>query len=588
MLYRIRISLFLLFSLASVMTIYWWGYKSPLIGIDDANIYFVYMRHFAEGQGFVWNAGGEKVEGFTSLVWTLYGALAYAITPEHFNIILLVTNFLLIFFSLRSVLLFSRKLNHPNEKSVTATDIVIVSLLLLPLGFVEWGIMALMETGLWTFLIIHITLQLCSYCLEPKAFKTLRFSAMIILLDLTRPESIALSLIFIGLLFAIFSMEKGSGPALKTIALPLMVHIITLSVVTLWRLSYFGYPFPNTYYAKVSGSIIENLQSGIRYLVLFFHSYPHAAIITAMLLLVLIQLIIPFLRREKKFSKKEGAVLVLLLIIFAGLTLPVFTGGDHFKYSRFYQPYVPLMCMIASSTFLLTEFLGVSFTPTRMKIGMIVVPLIFGLLFISKFTIFDFLKARNSVNYNILGDFTLANNARNLGKCLNETFEPFRYPSLGALATGSIAFSYEGKTIDLLGLNNTTMAHASRIKRGYRNHASFDEDGFWHLSPDMLGTFMGADIVRDTTRFVLPENTSKYRASDITYLCFKGIFDDSTFRSSYVPALVKHAGRDYFVFSYYRKSFLSELAGSADYFIKVFKRKPVPSSVLVLSRASDG
>ena len=87
-----------LFFLAFMIIVYWWGYGNTAIGTDDANIYFVYMRNFAEGHGFVWNVGGEKVEGFTSLVWTLIGALCYRITPAHFHYLLLLINFLLIFF----------------------------------------------------------------------------------------------------------------------------------------------------------------------------------------------------------------------------------------------------------------------------------------------------------------------------------------------------------------------------------------------------------------------------------------------------------------------------------------------------------
>ena len=206
----------------------------------------------------------------------------------------------------------------------------------------------------------------------------------------------------------------------------------------------------------------------------------------------------------------------------------------------------------------------------------LVLPVIFGILFFSKFTMFDLMKKRDSVNFNILADFFIAQNGRKLAEKMNETFDGV-YPSLGALATGSIGYSYKGRTIDLLGLNNTTMAHANSIKDGYRNHASFAKEGFWELQPDMLGTFMGADIVVDTTLFVLPENTNKYRQVDFTYLCYKGIFDDSDFRDSYVPALVKRSTEDYFIFSYYKKSFLSSLQNSGNYFIKVCKRKPVPS-----------
>ena len=34
------------------------------IGVDDANIFFTYGKHLAEGHGLVWNVGGERVEGY--------------------------------------------------------------------------------------------------------------------------------------------------------------------------------------------------------------------------------------------------------------------------------------------------------------------------------------------------------------------------------------------------------------------------------------------------------------------------------------------------------------------------------------------
>lgn len=567
---------FVFVSLVFVIGVYWWGYQAPVIGVDDANIYFVYMRNFAEGHGFVWNVGGERVEGFTSLIWTLFGAMLYYLSPEHFNILLLLANFTLVFSALHRILHFSERLNGGIRKATLSVEVIIVSLLVLPLGFVEWSILALMETGLWTFIIIHLTLDLCKLLLDGGRFRLLRFSGLIALLVLTRPEGMALGFIFVTLLFIVLLSGAHKSSALRLAGVTLGVHVITLFLLLLWRLSYFGYPFPNTYYAKVSGSVVDNMQSGVRYLFLFFDSYPHAAFITALLVLFAGLLVRRVVFGRGSATTQEKCVAVLLAVIFAGLALPVFTGGDHFKYSRFYQPYLPLIYLAGTSSFLWKDYIGLYFVPRGVAVTALVFPVVFSCLFLSKFTIFDFFKERNSVNYNILNDFSLAQNARRLAEHLNETFGDHRYPSLGALATGSIGYSYNGKTIDLLGLNNTTMAHANPIKQGYRNHASFDKGGFWKLAPDVLGTFMGADIVRDTTLFVLPENTRRYRTSDFTYQCFKGIFDDPEFREAYEPALVQNRQFDYFIFGYYKTSFLDELSASGGFSIKVLERKPVP------------
>lgn len=59
--------------------LYYFMYRLPLLGIDDANIYFTYMRNFADGLGFVYNPGGERVEGFTSILYTLIGSAIFSL-----------------------------------------------------------------------------------------------------------------------------------------------------------------------------------------------------------------------------------------------------------------------------------------------------------------------------------------------------------------------------------------------------------------------------------------------------------------------------------------------------------------------------
>src|SRR5688500_8116472 len=83
---------FFLCSVVSLLTLHQLNY--PLTGIDDANIYFVYARNLANGHGFVYNAGGERVEGFTSLLWTVISALVFKFSsyPE---LVLLIINIIL-------------------------------------------------------------------------------------------------------------------------------------------------------------------------------------------------------------------------------------------------------------------------------------------------------------------------------------------------------------------------------------------------------------------------------------------------------------------------------------------------------------
>lgn len=45
--------------------------------MDDAYISMRYSKHLAEGSGLVWNLGGAPVEGYTSTLWVLFGAIPH-------------------------------------------------------------------------------------------------------------------------------------------------------------------------------------------------------------------------------------------------------------------------------------------------------------------------------------------------------------------------------------------------------------------------------------------------------------------------------------------------------------------------------
>ena len=53
---------------------------SPRTGIDDANIFFSYAENLANGRGLVYGHAGERVEGFTSMLWVLTCALMFKLS----------------------------------------------------------------------------------------------------------------------------------------------------------------------------------------------------------------------------------------------------------------------------------------------------------------------------------------------------------------------------------------------------------------------------------------------------------------------------------------------------------------------------
>jgi arabinofuranosyltransferase len=571
---------FVLITMLLTLVIYWYGYDKPTYGIDDANIYFVYMKHLAQGHGFVWNIGSERVEGFTSLLWTLIGALFYKIAGESFVWLLLILGFILTYITVCRVLLFIRRCNGTLDRVLTGTDVVIMALLLFPLGFLEWNVMGLMETGLWLFLIVGLTLELCNSLLSDRRPNLALFCVLLAIMIPTRPESIAYGILFIGLLF-IRQTAYGLKKAFTATLYPLMTYTISLGILIGWRLSYFGYPFPNTYYAKVSASTKDNIVRGLAYFHTFLYEYPQAAFTIGLGAAFAAILINKRIRQGGKFipGNNDKAQALLLTVVACTLVLPVLTGGDHFIFARFYQCMLPLTYASALNFTFWNAHLGRFAITGKLPRTLLTLAACFGIFFIAKSTWYDFTTAEKYIAVRVSPEFYHARNGRTIAEKENETFAGCsRFPSVGILAAGGFAYSYEGNTIDLMGLNSTLMAHASPVKHGFRNHASFDVNTFWKLMPDMVGTFYGGEVITDTATFILPENTDYFRNGQFIYKAYKQLFDYPRFIETYVPALLRSKKNDYYIFAYYNRAFLDSLDKKC-FEVIVLQRKLKPSPI---------
>ena len=559
---RITLPVFVFLTMLITLLIYWWGYDKPTYGIDDANIYFVYMKHLANGQGFVWNVGSERVEGFTSLLWTLIGAGFYKLSGENFVWLLLILSFILTYTAICRLLFFIRRCNHTEQRLLTDTDCIMMALLLFPLGFLEWNVMGLMETGLWLFLIISLTLSLCNAYLLDRQPNVFYFSLMLAIMIPTRPESIAYGMLFIFLLFVQQTFARGWKKAFQGIVFPLLTYIATLAVMIGWRLSYFGYPFPNTYYAKVSASKIDNIIRGLSYLHKFCYEYPQAAFCVALSIAFAVILLVKWKKegRDLQLSSNDKAQALLLAVIFCTLCIPVLTGGDHFKYSRFYQCMIPLTYASALNYTFWNTHIGRFSVPQRLTRRLLTIAVCFTAVFVAKSTWYDLTTEEKFTATRVSPEFFHARNGRTVAEADNETFDSCtHYPSVGLIAAGGFAYAYKGNTIDLMGLNSVAMAHADPVKIGFRNHASFDINVFWKLSPDMVGTFYGGEVVNDAAKFILPENMESFRSTQFTYLAYKHIYDMPRFIQTYLPALVRNTKNNFYIFAYYRRDFLDSL-----------------------------
>jgi arabinofuranosyltransferase len=531
--------LILLITIMITMTLYYINGQSWL-GMDDANIYMVYMRNFAGGHGFVYNVGGERVEGFTSLLWTLTGSLFYRLSPRP-EICLLILNMLVVSYAIWRVCCF---INTRFNKSRFLSDYVIFFLLLLIAlpGYFEWTVLSLMETGLWSSFIILSVLNLLEFNPEEAKKSEIQFFILICLTILCRPEAILWCAFFVAMRFLkIYSRGQIKREAMRRMILPALVYILSIAGVLIWRHAYFGYLFPNTYYAKVSSDRLENIRAGMKYLVEYFKKAPFVFLIFILFLKQLITRVRGALSYDPLKLKQAFPFFIFTGIFGISLFIPLFSGGDHFAFYRMMQPTVPLFILYF---FFSAEFFQFRLTPSWKAL------ILFFVLVSSDFSLF----------YSIRNPFTplkvewvIAVADRKTSEKLNDYFALLpHYPSQGVITAGGSAYAYKGETIDLLGLNNVQMAHANAIKDDIilKDHASFDKNVFYHQHPDLfwlLGDFKPNNKIE---RLNIPP---------IHKLIFKGISDDERFNQDYTQCIIIRKDRHENLQIFASKKFLNTL-----------------------------
>ena len=541
----------------------WFKFDSPATGIDDANIFLAYARNISAGQGFVFNSGGERVEGFTSFLWVIVSSLVVALSdqPERvlllFNIVLVVVT---ISFCLRSSVLSTQK------DTLSYWAMAFVILLLSDFFFVAWSTVTLMETALWGVLLTLAALMAIESGEKPP--RTSVFAVVIAVMTLTRPEALVWAPAIIALLYVRRASIAGHIPALKHATPALVAYATTAASLTAFRLAYFGYPLPNTYYAKVAPSLVYRLEEGAKYL----RSYVTSGAIPFLCVVAIV--ISTVICAKARF--RDTKTLALNVIAIVALIVPVLSGGDHFDGFRFYQPVYPILLLnllncarvvvsgvspgLKSKTRPTYVARVLPFGPaTPTNTAQLVVAAVLLGLFISLRTVeWVYVDYRAVLGY----EFDIAANGRHRGKQANVLFEALQSrPSIGTITVGGLKYAYEGDVVDLMGLNNTRIAHNGGSRVGLRSHAAFEKRTFYELRPTMVVPLV------QFSEGVSSMDAKNSMSSAMTAIILKGLLDDPEFRRKYQVAEVKKAtpGGVVAVAAWYDRIFLAELSRSGDF-----------------------
>jgi hypothetical protein len=297
---------------------------------DDAYIDFRFARNLARGLGFVWNPGVDPpVEGTSQFLWVLaLAAIEYAgLDPVVWSRVLSVIAGVALLWRLASFL--ARDLDLPLFPAAAAC---LWTAILPP--FAAWS-----TGGLSTMPFALLVFVLYERLLGPRAPRTARggglTGVLALALLLLRAESAPWVLALGGAALAAGRVRREparAGAAWRALALAFG----GLALFVAWRTSYFGYPLPNTAYAKVAGSL-EQVERGLYYLVRVFTSMP------ALALLVLGGAWAVW--RERTPALAGAALLVFVTGAFIAAV-----GGDFMAMFRFVVPAVAPLAVLFAAT----------------------------------------------------------------------------------------------------------------------------------------------------------------------------------------------------------------------------------------------
>lgn len=287
---------------------------------DDAYISFVYSKNLALGNGLVFNLG-ERVEGYTNFLWTMIH-----VVPHLIDVDAVATSQILGFLSALGLLaatwLVGRQL-RPHRPALAHTPALV---LLAANGALAFWTLSGMETLLFALL---VTLGAWSYLGELRTGGPVWRTGWIFgLAALTRPEG----LLFFGLtgLHRLILQLLDRRLDVRAHVPSVVPFLILVAPHFIFRLSYYGYPLPNTFYAK-TGLGLEYLTDGLGYTLKFLVDYGFWGL----------GLVAPIVLMLWQRQRRQHAYLGLL--IWANALYVSAAGGDTMAENRLFLPVLALV-----------------------------------------------------------------------------------------------------------------------------------------------------------------------------------------------------------------------------------------------------
>ncbi len=266
-----------------------------------------YAKNLAHGNGLVWNPGGERVEGYSNLLWTLYMSVwhLFPLNTSKTSLPIQITSLIFLIANLFMVKRITWNLSKSRYVTFTA---ILLTATYMPIIF--WSLKG-MTTAVLSYIVLLSVYRILK-SMETGVF----YPSLFFILGIGMLIRIDFSFLFIAIsIFSVFFLEKTRK---ENIITALSVFVLIIATQTLFRMYYYGGILPNTYYLKVSGTpFFLRIRRGLWCAVEFIRNMSP------------ILFILPFIYTAHKKDKK---VFLLLYIFFSQLTYSIYVGGDAWEY----------------------------------------------------------------------------------------------------------------------------------------------------------------------------------------------------------------------------------------------------------------
>ena len=440
---------------------------------DDAFIFFRYADNLLRHGELNFNPG-QRVEGYTSFLWTVLIAAGMALGSEpitwSLGLGLICGCATLVAVQRLGATLDGLVEPEQPRGAIRLWRFVAPALLSATPAFACWTSGGL-ETALFTLL---VTAAFWRYWAEPATPSGTPWSGLLFgLACLTRPEGF----LFFGLTLLHRLVDQGlrcsrRRPArrdwiwLALFLLPVLPH-------QLWRISYYGQVLPNTYYARVAG--LDHQGRGLLYLQMFVGQYG----LWIILLLLVVPRARPGGRSVTSFYTHLAALVLVLMVYVSGV------GGDFMALHRFLVPVTPLLALVLADELrnlhVLVRSLRARHGAGLLALHAVEAVLAAGIVLHCASLSRHGMETSSAAGVDQIGylkRFTVENTA--IGRWLAQHADP--EARIATTAAGAIPFYSRLRAYDMYGLTEPAVAQdrsASRSRPGHAHMATAEEVVAW-------------------------------------------------------------------------------------------------------------